>query len=69
MPRYGFDVDVVYSGVVEVSADSPDEAESIVRQAVKPQGVFYETLLDGDAGYDFDMHPTVRFRNMKEIPK
>jgi len=69
MPRYEFDVDVVYSGVIEVSADNSAEAENIVRQAVKPQGVLYDTLLDGDVGYDFDMFPTVHFHHMKEIPK
>lgn len=69
MPRYEFDVDVVYSGVIELNAENAAEAENIVRQAARPQGVFHDTLLDGDVGYDFDMHPTVHFKHMREIPQ
>ena len=68
MPRYEFDVDVVYQGTVWIEAPNESEAESIFRQAVKPQGVVYPSLVGENDDWDFDPHPTVHFKHMKEIP-
>lgn len=67
MPRYRIPAKVVYEGYFTIDADSVDDAQSIARQSVKPQGVVSDTLLGNSDGYEFDMHPEVLFGKAGEV--
>lgn len=69
MPRYRIPTKVVYDGYFIIDADSVEDAQSVARQSVKPQGVVSDILLGDSDGYEFDMHPEVLFGEAGEEKK